>query len=173
MKRSERKLNLSRSQKFWHYSVLYFLAVMPVISLYTLYQYFVTGDYTGPRKPINFYIIGGIGIALILIFYIIQTRRLRFLEVHKSVSRDKLELAVNQCAFELDWKIVKKSDNRIVAKRKNWGFYGERITVIHESDKILINSICDPDKLISMVSYGQNRENIKCLLKRISEIQDS
>ncbi len=36
-----------------------------------------------------------------------------------------------------------------------------------------MNSICDPNKMMSMVSYGHNKENVECLRKRIDEVLKS
>lgn len=170
MKLSSRKLELTNGEKFYHYSILLFLAVLPLFSIYFFYKYYFIGDYTGPRKPVNFYVIGSIGIILMIAFYLLQTRRLRFIEIIKKVAYDELDLAIKQCAFELKWEIVKKTKSEIVATRKNSFMWGERITVLIEPDRILINSICDPNKMTALVSYGHNKENIECLEKRISEI---
>ncbi len=108
-------------------------------------------------------------------FYLLQRRRLRFIEIIKRVTYDELDRALRQCAFELEWEIVKKTDSEFVATRKN-GFtkngslWGERITVLFEPERILINSICAPSKMTALVSYGQNKEKIECLKKRIREI---
>lgn len=170
MKVSNRKLKLTNGEKFHHYSILFFLAVLPLFSIYFFYKYYFIGDYTGPRKPVNFYVIGTVGIILMIGFYLLQTRRLRFIEIIKEVDYDELYLSIKQCAFELEWEIVKKTKTEIIATRKNSFMWGERITILIEPDRILINSICDPDKMTSLLSYGHNKENIKCLKKRISEI---
>ena len=44
---------------------------------------------------------------------------------------------------------------------------GERITIIRDNNKILINSICDPDNRPSVSSWGQNRKNVNAFKKRI------
>lgn len=169
MKQTDQKLDLTSSEKFYHYSILLFIAVLPVMSAYYLFQIHVTGDYTGPRKPENFYIIGGIGILLMTLFYVLQNRRLRFRIIDKKVDYRDVETAVGQCSFELEWNIVSKNANKIVATRKNSFAWGERITIIIEPDRILINSICDPNKMTSIASLGHNRENIECFTKRINE----
>ncbi len=119
LKRSEKKLKLTRGEKIFHYSILICLAVMPAMSFYYLFRYFVLTDYTGLREPINFYIIGIVGITLMALFYIIQNRRLRFLEIEREISDKDLEIAIGQCSVELEWQIIFKTKDKIVATRNN------------------------------------------------------
>ena len=169
MKKTNQKVNLTNNEKFYHYFILLFLAVLPVMSIYFLIQNHL-GLYSGPRKPENFYTIGGIGTLLITLFYALQNRRLKFNVIHKVVDYKDIEIAVKQCSFELDWDIILKTKNKIIATRKNNFAWGERITIIIEQDKVLINSICDPNKMTAITSYGRNRENVECFRKRINEM---
>jgi hypothetical protein len=47
------------------------------------------------------------------------------------------------------------------------GSWGERITIILDKNRVLINSICDPEKRSSVVSMGRNRKNCRTLINEI------
>jgi len=49
------------------------------------------------------------------------------------------------------------------------GSWGEQVTLIFSGKKILINSICDPDKKSSIVSYGNNKRNVENILEEIKK----
>jgi hypothetical protein len=46
------------------------------------------------------------------------------------------------------------------------------ITIIRLKDGLLINSICDPDKRSSVVSFGWNRKNIRTFLKNLNDVKN-
>ena len=49
---------------------------------------------------------------------------------------------------------------KIIARAKN-------------GNELLINSICDPDHMSSVASYGWNRKNIKTFIKNLSDVLNS
>jgi hypothetical protein len=44
------------------------------------------------------------------------------------------------------------------------------VTIIKDKDRLLINSICDPDHMSSIASYGWNQKNIKIFQKNLSDV---
>ncbi len=52
------------------------------------------------------------------------------------------------------------------------GSWGEQITILFDDDRILINSICDPDKKSSVVSMGRNKKNVSKLLEEINQARN-
>jgi hypothetical protein len=95
-------------------------------------------------------------------FYYIQKRRLKFKVIDMAINHDAFIEAVKETAQQLEWQIVKKNQNLIVAKSGfSWRSWGELITIIRVKDKILFNSICDPDNITSIASWGMNSVNLK------------
>jgi len=47
------------------------------------------------------------------------------------------------------------------------------VTIIRDPDRLLINSICDPDNISSVASYGWNRKNSRTFLKNFSDVLDN
>jgi len=42
-------------------------------------------------------------------------------------------------------------------------FWGERITIVFDNAQIHINSICDPSKMSSIISFGRNKKNVDAI----------
>jgi hypothetical protein len=99
-------------------------------------------------------------LVLAVFFYYLQTKRLKFKVINIHVDEDKFKDAAQKTAKELDWKVIEKTGDIIIAKsRISWKSWGELITIIRDNERILINSICDPDKWPSVISYGMNKKN--------------
>jgi hypothetical protein len=55
----------------------------------------------------------------------------------------------------MEWTIEKMTNDIVVAKSGfSWRSWGEQITIIWCKDKILFNSICEPDSIPSVTSLG-------------------
>jgi hypothetical protein len=153
---------LTKSQNFWHYSIILFLLIMPVITTVDVFKYYVTDTYTGVRPIEDLILFGYIWIVPAIIFMFIQKRRLKFRTIDISVDKATFQKAVEQTAKELEWAITKKTNDTIVAKSGfSWRSWGEHITIIWSENKILFNSICDPDNRPSIASFGMNKVNRK------------
>jgi hypothetical protein len=44
------------------------------------------------------------------------------------------------------------------------------VTIIKDKDCLLLNSICNPDSMSSVASYGWNRKNIRTFLKNLTDV---
>lgn len=51
------------------------------------------------------------------------------------------------------------------------GSWGEQITVLFYQDSVFVNSICDPNKRSSVISWGRNSENEDTLIDKINEAE--
>lgn len=153
-------LILSKGQKFWYYSIIFFLLLIPVMTTIDVIKCYVNHTYNS-TKPIDF-TFGYIWILPALIFYLIQRHRLKFKTIDVSVDYDRFHHAVKQTAKELKWNISEMTNDFVIAQSGfNWKSWGERITIIHDKDKILFNSICDPGKRPSVTSFGMNKLNLR------------
>jgi hypothetical protein len=75
-------------------------------------------------------------------------------------------------AEKLKWEFISTTNDAYIAKT-NPGFFsgswGEQISVLFYQDSVFVNSICDPNKRSSVVSWGRNSENENTLIDKISE----
>lgn len=155
-------LVLTKGQTFWHYAIVPFLLIMPVMTTVDVFKYYVTHTYSGVRPIEDLILTGYIWLLPAIAFFIIQRRRLKFKHINISVDKDAFKDAVEQTAKELEWTIDKATTDIVVAKSGfSWRSWGEQITIIWHSDKILFNSICDPDNRPSVASWGMNKVNRK------------
>ena len=169
MKRTGR-LKLSFWANLTHYMVVLFLFLPLIFVLFDLYKYFVTNSYSGVRTlqemlqfSIPFAFIG-------IIFAVIQYLRLRFKIIETNISKDRLFEIIDKTADELGWiKLIKDKDLIVFKTNPKWwtGSWGEQITILIDSDRILVNSICDPDSRASVVSAGRNKRHTQRLIENV------
>ena len=107
-----------------------------------------------------------------IIFAVIQNRRLNFKEINLKYTDEQFQESIERTIQDLEWRIDKNNKTFFRAIRpSNWsGSWGEMVTIIKEKDRLLINSICDPEHMSSVASYGWNRKNIKTFLKNINDV---
>lgn len=165
-----RKVKLYRKELFWHYSIIPFLLIVPVLVTWNLVEHYL-GIYEGVRSPLEI-ANGYLFIIPAVLFYYIQKKRLRLKSYEIATTEENFKQAFEKTAIELDWSVEQQKKNFIRAHR-GWSWsssWGELITIIREEDKILINSICDPNAVfISVVSYGQNKRNIKTFIENLKK----
>ena len=165
-------LRLNKGQLFAHYAIVPFLLIVPLFTTYSLFQFYVTKNYTGVRPPHEL-IDGYVFLIPAIAFYFIQKRRLRFTEISIPVESDTFKKAVEQTAEKLNWTIKNKTNGYVVAVRQGgiWtgGSWGEMITIIKDKDRILINSICDPDNIVSVASFGWNKKKHQDIYRAIGK----
>jgi hypothetical protein len=155
-------LVLTKGQTFWHYTIVFFLLIMPVLTTVDVFKYYVTHTYSGARPIEELITTGYIWVLPAIVFYFIQRRRLRFKTINVSIDQDGFKAAVDQTAKRLKWKIENETTDIVVAKSGfSWRSWGEQITIILCRDKVLFNSICDPDNRPSVASFGMNKLNKK------------
>ena len=164
-------VKLNKGNLFWHYSIVPFLLIVPILSIWNLLKYHVFNNYDGVKTP-EFAAFEFICVVLAILAYIVQFKSLRFKEIRIAVDNDKFNIAVHETAKELEWKIDFHSDNFVRAHR-NWNWtasWGEMITIIRHENLILINSICDPNAFRpSITSWGWNRKNVQTFTNRLKK----
>lgn len=170
MKQTNR-LKLSNWQLFWHYSVIPFILIIPVMSLYYVFEIEVTGTYTGVRSTQELLTVGLPWLIPAIIFAVVQYRRLNFKKLNKHLTPEEFKAIVVQAGQEMNWNFINLTkDYAIAITGFSWVSWGERITIIRKENEILINSICDPDNRPSVSSWGQNRKNINTFKKSIKPV---
>lgn len=165
------RLVLTKGQFFWHYSIILLLLVSPIYTTIVVLKYYVLHTYDGVRTIQEMISAGYIWIIPAIAVYFFQKRRLKFRVITLSVSPKQFRMAVEQTTKELEWKIEEESNNFIIARSGfSYRSWGELITIIREDDRILFNSICDPDNKPSIASFGMNRLNRKLFEKELMKI---
>ena len=167
-------LKLTKGQLFGHYAIVPFLLIAPAMTTYSLFQIYVTKNYTGVRTAQELMLTGYMWLIPALLFYLIQKKRLKFREINLSVDKEQFQKAAELTADKLGWTIQHISTDFIKAVRQGGfssGSWGEMITIIRDADKVLINSICDPDNIVSVASYGWNKKNVRTFKATLESLQ--
>ena len=172
-------LKLTWRQMLAHYAIVPFLLIAPIITTYSLIQIYLTHSYTGVRSAEELIMTGYLWIIPALLFYFIQKKRLKFREIKISVKPESFKEAAVLTGNKLNWEIQNISNDYVVAIRNGnfiGGSRGELITIIRKKEIVLINSICNPDNIISVASWGWNKKNVetfKISLESISNVEEN
>jgi hypothetical protein len=161
-------LVLTKVQLLWHYCIIGFFLIPPIMNMIHLFQYYMTHTYQGVKTVGEMATWSYLPLVPAVGFYYIQKRRLKFKTINVALDNDTFIETAKVTAKQLEWKIVEKTQNLIVARSGfSWKSWGELITIIRVKDKILFNSICDPDNMTSVASWGMNKLNLKTFEQNI------
>ena len=86
---------------------------------------------------------------------------------------ENFKKAVILTSNKLNWEIKNMTNDYAVAVRNGnflGGSWGELVTIIRKKNIVLINSICDPDNIISVASWGWNKKNIETFKMSLENI---
>ena len=165
------RLKLTVFQTVSHFSIVIFLVIIWGFLAYSLIEINVTNTYSGVRSS-NEIILSGLPFLIAaIVFYFIQRARLNFYELTIKFSDQEFDEALSRTAKELKWKIKIHQKKYIQAIRPSnlTGSWGEMITIIIDGDRILLNSICDPDNIASVASFGWNKKNLKTFTANLKD----
>jgi len=174
MKKNKR-LKLTICQALTHYGIVFLLLFIVSLTVWSLVEIYLTNNYSGVRKADELIKTAIPFLAIALVFAIIQYRRLSFKEIQASYTEEQFQEAIERTIKDLEWEIQKNNKTYFRAIRHwNWtGSWGEMVTIIKDKDRLLINSICNPDHISSVASYGWNRKNIKTFTMNFSDVLNS
>ena len=174
MKKNKR-LKLTTVQTLTHYGVVLLLLFIVCLTGWSLIEIYITNTYTGVRTADELIKSSLPFLLLAILFAFIQERRLRFKEVNVTFTDEQFQEAIERTIKELEWRIDRNNKTFFRAYRPwNWSnSWGEMVTIIKDKDRLLVNSICDPNNMCSVVSYGWNRKNIKTFLKNLADVLDN
>ena len=114
-----------------------------------------------------------IGLTLATFVLISQNKKLKFKTIQANLTTSEIDLAIYMTAQELKWHLVDVGSNYTIARREGGTFpfsWEEQITIISINEKILINSLCDPDSAMVNV-FGKNKKNIMTFERNIKKQQ--
>ena len=164
------KLKMGFTDLLTHYLLIFFLLTPLAWNVFSFIQKHVFHNYQGVRNPEEtFTLTLSFGLVAVL-FYFIQNNRLKFTTIETNLSRENIRAVINQTAHDLEWHLEVNNDKMVIARThpKWWtGSWGEQITIIIDNPRIMINSICDPNKKTSVISMGRNKKNINNLIENI------
>jgi hypothetical protein len=111
-------------------------------------------------------------LILAIAFLFIQKKRLKYYELIVNYTNEQFKEVVKRTSNDLNWRIEKNNKHFFRAYRpSNWtGSWGEMITIIKDENKLYLNSICDPNKHTSIISYGWNKRNLKTFIIHLKEV---
>ncbi|XOV68290.1 MAG: hypothetical protein ACFHU9_03750 [Fluviicola sp.] len=167
------KLQLGTWKRLTHYAIVFFLLFIPILFLFFHLKDHLFGTPRLIREgEIWFFIIPSV---LALIFYIIQRNRLKFKTIKTHLTRTEIDAIIEKVANELEWVPHVTTKKAIIAKTHPGfmsGSWGEQITILFDENRILINSICDPERSSSVTSFGRNTRNVRRLIEEIRKAED-
>lgn len=164
------RLPLSGSQAFTHYTVVFSFAGL---SLFGIYLMLTSEDTASFERSLYGCIIF---VALSLLFYVIQKRRLRFIVMDTILNRNQLQQVIDYVASRRDWKKTTQGEHHYTATSYDGflgGSWGEYITILFHNNKIYFNSICDPDKRTSVTAWGRNWEHARLFKKAVLLLEEN
>lgn len=164
-----RKVKLNNLEKISHYGIVALCFIIPLtFTTFHLLNYF--SKTSQPLKTGNIWFL--IIPSLIGVLFFLQKNTLKFKEINTNLNNSELNEIIKKVTKELKWSFDTLSSKVIIAKT-NPGFlsgsWGERITILFEKNKVLVNSICDPNKKSSVVSMGRNKQNENKLIESIKK----
>ena len=163
-------LELSNYQTLSHFSIFFFLLIAPLFFGYSMFK-----NYEGGETVKEFISISWFWILLAIVFYFIQKRRLRFREVEISYTNEEFEQTLKLTSKKYKWRVELNDEDFLVAYRAMAGdvLSGEMITIIKGSNKLFLNSICDPTKRNSLISFGWNEKNIETFISNLGKVKEA
>ncbi len=171
------KFSIQRNEvclRFWqtitHYAVVFFLLFIPSALLFFHLMDYLEGKPSSLKEGEVWFLITPSVLAII--FYLIQKNRLQFKVVKTDLPKSQLKSIVHELANEAEWIANNVHNNAIIATTHPSffsGSWGEQITIIFDKGRVLINSICDPQKRSSVVSMGRNKKNTDMIIQKIQE----
>lgn len=171
----KKRVKLTSGETIAHYAIVFFLLFISGLFAKDLFVIYITKNYSGIRTTSELLTLLVPILFLAIVLGYLQYRRLDFKEVYLNYTEEQFQEAIRRTVDDLEWRIAKNQKNFFRAYRPwNWtGSWGEMITIMKYKDRLLINSICTPDKMSSVISHGWNKKNISIFLTNLSEtIQD-
>lgn len=165
-----KRLRLKVTHLLTHYLIVLFLLIPFFLTLFGFIQKHILHNYSGVKSPDEMLMANLPLLLLAVAFFFIQMNKLKFKIVETNLPEEKLEEIIKETADELEWYYEISNDKIVIAKtHPKWstGSWGEQITIIFDKSFVMVNSICDPDKKASVVSFGRNKRNMNRLIEKI------
>ena len=176
---SQKRVKLDFFQNVFHYSFPLFILAIPLFSLFFSIKDYFTHTVADPeRSLVNF---DAFVIILSIFSGFIQWRRLGFRVYKVSLTSKIFDEALARTIQAENWIITTHSKQFIQAIRPDEfaddkiplilrDNNGEMITIINLEDRLLINSISDPNEKSGSLFGKQNRKNVSAFIANLAEV---
>lgn len=171
MMKQHSRIKLTLKQRLTHYMIVIYLLFIPItISSFSIYDLLTNSD----QKRISdddLWIIIIVSVSLAILFYLLQYHRLRYKKITLHFTEDQFQEAIRRTGSELNWKIQKNSHSlfRALVPINGFGNWYSMLSIEKHKDKILMNSICDPNNRANAFSYRANRRIVSTFLSHLNE----
>lgn len=168
------ELRLGRWDKFSHYFPAYgILGIAIFPPAFWLYDEVIGSSRPSVIHPgdLTFNLFIFISLVLGVLVYRSQKQALQLVSVKTGREKSMNRELVRKAAKTLKCSIAVDDEDEFVGITNppfRSGSWGERITVLFEGDVVFVNSICDPDKQTSLVSWGRNGINVRVIVRRLN-----
>ena len=165
------RLKLTFSQTVDHYFIVVFLLIVPGMTAHSLYQMYVTETYDGVRPASELLTASVPFLILAIAFCFIQRNALKFKKIGLNCTDEQFQAAIKRTVKELKWQ-VEINDKDLFRAYRHWNWtasWGEMITIIKDNGGLYINSICDPNSVSAVTSWGWNKRNVKTFWTNLTE----
>lgn len=158
-------LQLKSRQRFVHYLPAYLLILFSFILIFSNNNANLLD-----KKRVILLLITLMPLLFGILIFFRKKRKLRFKIIESEFTKDELLEIVKSVAKQFDWSFSIINEDVIIAESRTTLLRsGELITILFDEKKILINSICSPNKRFSASSLGWNRLNKKILIDKMTK----
>lgn len=166
----KQKVHLNLTQTLTHYGIVFFILIPLIIAIFVHLKKLIESEV--PAQWSEFEWSYFISLIPAVIFYFIQKKKLEFQSHPYRVSSEVFDETILRYIDKINLSVDLNNSGKFQAKRPwDWsGSWGEMISIEHQEDQILINSICDPDKESSVISYGMNKSNIRTFFEILNDV---
>jgi len=130
--------------------------------------FWIAGSTNHYFPPIAAILSGCAFLILAGLIFLAQKNSLKFHSIVSDLDMKTKNKIVRDILREHKWTYVKNEYNQIQAEghgfRETFDLrtWSELITILVESDKIYVNSICNPDGFFpQVISFGKNKQNVR------------
>jgi len=163
-------------RKFTHFELSFYLLIFSIIIIivYILSKVGLIGH--GKTGILTLFLISGIPLTISILYYFRQRKQMKYYVIKRKCTEEQILLAYEKTKEELNWT-EKKSGKNYFILRTNPGLisfnWGEEIKIIWNSEKVMINSICDPSSSAAIFSMGRNKQNVMIFKKYLNEVVEN
>ncbi|NDV69690.1 hypothetical protein [Dysgonomonas sp. 25] len=174
MKKYEKVL-LDKSQRRNYYllaQAFFLLAMIPIFIIIADWLGLLSESASEDRKYNLIYLMTIPMLTVAIYDYIRLKRALRYKILEITCSTSEFKETLKRTIRELDL-LVEINENGYFKAYSNFDFMGVQgfmITVIRKEDKILFNSILDPNRYTLSATWGRNRRNYQIFLKNLRDV---
>jgi cytochrome c oxidase subunit IV len=164
----KKELQLNFEGRFTHYGIVSFLLFIALFFILNQVNDYLKNQMYIRLSDIILFIV--LPTLLSILYYFIQKRKLKLIVIDTSLTPKEVSDIFSEVASEQGWGVSQQTSNILIANTPcsfRSGSWGEQVTLLLFKNQIFLNSICDPERRPSIVSYGRNKKNQLLLLNKL------